>query len=131
MSYYRSQHDNESWIAGLAAIMDTCVLILVGLREVSTFQARVTFAAARLALVEVSRALSLSPDVHAESRLTSTEFNNLKTELVAAGLAFTDEENAEDRLAEFRATYEPFLAGLADDLLMHVPGWDCTQVAIG
>ena len=111
LSYYRSQHDNESWIAGLAAIMDTCVLILVGLREVSTFQARVTFAAARLALVEVSRALSLSPDVHAESRLTSTEFNNLKTELVAAGLAFTDEENAEDRLAEFRATYEPFLAG--------------------
>jgi hypothetical protein len=123
LSYYRSQHDNESWIAALAAIMDTCALILVGLREVSTFQARVTFAAARLALVEVNRALRLSPDVHAESRLTPSEFNEMKAELVAAGLALTDEENAEERLAEFRATYEPFLAGLADHLLLYVPGW--------
>jgi len=123
LSYYRSQHDNESWIAGLAAIMDTCAIMLVGLREVSTFQARVTFAAARLALVEVNRVLSLSPDVHAESRLTSSEFNEMKADLAAAGLALTDEENAEERLAEFRATYEPFLAGLADHLLLQVPGW--------
>jgi hypothetical protein len=123
LSYYRSQHDNESWIAGLAAIMDTCAVILVGLHEVSTFQARVTFAAARLALVEVNRALRLSPEVHAENRLTSSEFNDTKADLVAAGLAFTDAENAEERLVEFRATYEPFLAGLAGHLLLHVPSW--------
>jgi hypothetical protein len=123
LSYYRSQHDNESWIAGLAAIMDTCALILVGLHEVPTFQARVTFAAARLALVEVNRALRLSPELHAESRLTLSEFNEMKAELVAAGLTLTDEENAEERLAEFRATYEPFLTALADHLLLHVPGW--------
>jgi hypothetical protein len=123
LSYYRSQHDNESWIAGLAAIMDTCALILVGLHEVPTFQARITFAAARLALVEVNRALSLSPDIHTESRLTSSEFDEMKAELSAAGLALTDDENAEERLAEFRATYEPFLASLADHLLLRVPGW--------
>jgi Ion channel len=130
LSYYRSQHDNESWIAGLAAIMDTCALILVGLHEVSTFQARVTFAAARLALVEVNRALRLSPGIHSENRLTSSEFNDMKADLLAAGLAFTDEENAEERLAEFRATYEPFLAGLADHLLLHVPGWIAPKVQL-
>jgi hypothetical protein len=123
LSYYRSQHDNESWIAGLAAIMDTCALILVGLHEVPTFQARVTFAAARLALVEVNRTLSLSPDLDAESRLTLSEFNEMKAELAATGLTLTDEENAEERLAEFRGTYEPFLVALADHLLLHVPGW--------
>jgi len=123
LSYYRSQHDNESWIAELAAIMDTCALILVGLREVPTFQARVTFAAARLLLMEVNRALSLSPDVYTENRLTSSEFDEMKTELSAAGLGLTDEENAEERLVEFRATYEPFLAGLANHLLLRVPGW--------
>jgi hypothetical protein len=130
LSYYRSQHDNESWIAGLAAIMDTCALILVGLHEVPTFQARVTFAAARLALVEVNRALSLSPDIYAESRLTSSEFEEMKAELVTAGLALTDEENAEERLAEFRATYEPFLAGLANHLLLRVPGWTAPKTQL-
>jgi hypothetical protein len=123
LSYYRSQHDNESWIAGLAAIMDTCALILVGLHEVPTFQARVTFASARLALVEVNRALRLSPDVRLDIRLTSGEFDEIKSELVGAGLPFTDEENAEERLAEFRATYEPFLASLAAHLLLNLPGW--------
>ena len=32
LAYYRSQHDNQSWLAALAAIMDCCALILVGVR---------------------------------------------------------------------------------------------------
>ena len=110
--------------------MDTCALILVGLHEVPTFQARVTFAAARLLLVEVNRALSLSPDVYAESRLTSSEFEEMKAQLSAVGLAMTDEENAEQRLVEFRATYEPFLAGLASHLLLRVPAWTAPKTQL-
>ena len=30
--YYRSQHDNQSWLAALTAVMDSCALILVGRR---------------------------------------------------------------------------------------------------
>ena len=33
LSYYRSQRDNQSWLAGLAAVMDACALIMVGLKD--------------------------------------------------------------------------------------------------
>ncbi len=44
LSYYRSQHDNQSWLAGLATVVDSCALILTGLSGVRTFQASMTFA---------------------------------------------------------------------------------------
>jgi len=33
LAYFRSQHDNQSWIASLTAILDTCALVLVGIRR--------------------------------------------------------------------------------------------------
>lgn len=54
----------------------------------------------------------------------------MKTELSAAGLALTDEDNAEERLVEFRATYEPFLAGLANHLLLRVPDWTAPKTQL-
>lgn len=80
LGYYRSQHDNESWLAALTTVLDTCALLTLGLRDapagigstpaltpgdahhglarhLPTFQARMTFATARLAVVEMARAL--------------------------------------------------------------------------
>ena len=31
LAYYRSQHDNQSWLAGLATILDTSAFVMVGL----------------------------------------------------------------------------------------------------
>src|SRR5260370_4103719 len=31
LAYFRSQHDNQSWIASLTAILDTCALVIVGI----------------------------------------------------------------------------------------------------
>ena len=38
----------------------------------------------------------------------------MRTELAASGMMIIDDDEAEDRLSAFRATYEPFLAGLAE-----------------
>ena len=35
LCYYRSQHDNQSWLAAMTAIMDCCALILVGIETTS------------------------------------------------------------------------------------------------
>src|SRR5262249_14902963 len=44
LGYYRSQHDNQSWLAALTAILDTCALeICRGCGE-NHHQARLTFA---------------------------------------------------------------------------------------
>ena len=63
LSYYRSQHDNQSWLAALTVIMDSCALVMVGIKDLSTFQARMTFSTSRLALVELCRVLAVNPQV--------------------------------------------------------------------
>jgi hypothetical protein len=123
LAYYRSQHDNQSWLAALTAIMDVCVLVMVGLEGVRTLQARLTFATARLAAVEMGRVLSVGPQPPDPSRLSSSTFLELKEKLAAATILFIDEDQAEERLASFRSTYEPFLCSLGDFLMLDMPPW--------
>jgi hypothetical protein len=123
LSYYRSQHDNESWLAGLTAVIDSCALVLTGLKGVRTFQARMTFALARLALTELTRMFHVSPHALAPNRLAAPAFEQLREELAGAGLQFCEEPTAQGKLAEFRATYEPFLHGLSEYFLLPLPPW--------
>jgi hypothetical protein len=123
LGYYRSQHHNQNWLVAMCAIMDTCALCLVGLRDVETFPAKMTFATARLALVELCRIFELSPKTTAEERLPPAEFEILFSELSKVGIKFSDPDEAENRLNEFRGTYEPFIMALSDYLLIPLPGW--------
>lgn len=122
LAYYRSQHDNQSWLAALTSVMDASAIILAGLEGISTFQARLTFATARLAVIEMGRVLSASPRVLEEDRLPSGAFRDLTELLSSCNLRFVEDE-AEERLAAFRSTYEPFLRGIADHLLLALPRW--------
>ena len=48
LSFYRSQHDNQSWLAALTAMLDACALLLTGVEcDDLRYQAQLTFAAAR------------------------------------------------------------------------------------
>src|SRR5262249_42353047 len=47
VAYFRSQHQRQSWISALTAILDLSALIIVGIEGVTTWQAHVTFAMAR------------------------------------------------------------------------------------
>jgi Ion channel len=122
LSYYRSQHDNESWLAAVTAIMDTCAILLVGLQGRQPFQARMTFAIARLAITELTRIFQTPIRAPESDRLPSAAFVTLRGILSEAGLHFEDGD-AEDRLRAFRATYEPFLNGLSGYLLLPIPPW--------
>ena len=123
--YYRSQHDNQSWLAALAAIMDTCALILVGVDGIGPLQARMTFTMARQILVEMARSVRAAPSRYdGGDRLDDAGFARLTTELSGAGVRWGDGESARATLAMLRATYEPLLDGLAVHLLLTpLPGW--------
>ena len=122
LSYYRSQHDNQSWLAAMCAILDSCALMLVGLRDVETFSAKMAFATSRLALIELSRVFDIQPRAQADARRPGFNFTEVSVELGKAGLVFSDSD-AEEKIAAFRATYEPFLVGLSEYLLLPLPGW--------
>jgi len=119
---YRSQHDNQSWLAALTTVMDTCAVILCGLKGTKTFQARMSFAMGRMIIIEMTKVLGLSPIVSAADRLPKDKYAEFARRLEAIGLAAA-ETGAEQRLAAFRTTYEPFLLALSQFLLLTLPDW--------
>lgn len=122
--YYRSQHDNQSWLAAITAVMDTCALILVGVEEMRPLQARMTFALARQVVVEMARSSGVRPVLReAGGRLPPEEFQALGAALRGAGVDWDRGTETEATLAALRATYEPLLEGLSAALLMPLPGW--------
>src|SRR5690242_12586080 len=110
--YYRSQHDNQSWLAAVTAIMDCCALILVGVEEVPPLQARMTFAMARQVIVEMAQSFGVSPSRYTGGdRLWHADYIGMISILQQAGVQWTSATDAEETLAALRATYEPLLGG--------------------
>jgi Ion channel len=123
LMYYRSQHDRQSWMAALTVILDVSALLAVGIDGVPRKHAWFTFAIASHAAVDLAQVLTVPADVSQISRLSSPEFARLKARLDEMGITLYDEETAEQRLAELRQKYEPYVIALGRYLQMPLPGW--------
>jgi hypothetical protein len=119
--YYRSQHDNQSWLAALTAMLDGCALAIAGIKDMDTYQAQLTFAMARHTLVDLSLVLKVRPRAPETDRLPPDEFQRLERLLAEAGVKFDEAGDVEKRLGELRAMYEPFAVGLSQRLLFNLP----------
>src|SRR5213075_757459 len=116
---YRSQHDNQSWLAALTVILDTCALILAGVKGVAPYQAQLTFAMARHAVVDLAMVMKtppLSPD-----RLAPPQLASLRELLLRAGLDLREGAPFEKKLTELRGAYEPFANALGQYFLLPLP----------
>jgi Ion channel len=122
LTYYRSQHERQSWLGALTTVLDACALLLVGVDEISVKPAKFTFAIARHVAVDLAQTYGSPPTLKAD-RLSSADFLRVQELLAVEGLTFSDGLAAEKRLAELRAMYEPFLASLSSHLLMTLPPW--------
>jgi hypothetical protein len=127
LAYFRSQHDNQSWLAALTMILDLSALVLVGVDGVSTESARLAFAMARHAGVDLSQVFRATPRVPAADRLSVNELAQMRARLAEAGVLLHGGEEADRRLAELRAVYEPYMTALAEYLLMPLPSWMPTR----
>jgi hypothetical protein len=113
LSFYRSQHDNQSWLAALTAILDTCALILATAPGKSLFQAQLTFAMARHAAVDLALVFDTPPQPAEPERLPPEAWRRLREQLRAAGMEVREGPAVESKLAELRGMYEPFVNALA------------------
>ncbi len=109
LSFFRSQHDNQSWVAGLTVILDSSALVVSGVPGAVRSQAYLTFAMARHVAVDLCQALGAPPIEPAEDRLPPDRLRALRERLRAAGLELVDGGGADERLAELRGMYEPFV----------------------
>jgi hypothetical protein len=136
LAYYRSQHDNQSWLKCLTSVMDACALIEAGFRDDHPwdhdlrFQARATFAMARHVVVDLAYILECPPLEHGKSRLTPEVLAQIRAELASDGYPLREGLDADARLTELRAMYEPYVKGLAKRLYLDLPKWFRLEPAV-
>jgi hypothetical protein len=123
LCYFRSQHNNQSWISALTAILDTSALLIAGVRGHEARQAQLTFAMARHALVDLSQVFSLKPVADAPDRLPAERFTQMIDTLCASGISVCRDTHSIERLREMRNLYEGYAEALAAYLRMPLPPW--------
>lgn len=123
LCFYRSQHDNQSWLAALVTTLDTCALVMVGVEETPAWQAELTFAMARHAAVDLAQVLNTPPAAPQPDRLPPADLEKLRGMLADRGVHLHDDDQSRAELAQLRAMYEPFVNALSRFLVMPLPSW--------
>jgi hypothetical protein len=123
LTFFRSQHSNQSWLAALTTILDTTSLVLTGIDGVQPGQAKLTFAMARHAAVDLAQVVNARHDPTAPDRLPDAEFHAVVESLAAAGLRLRTDDAARARLLKLRAMYEPYIHSTGRNMMMTVPPW--------
>lgn len=122
LSYFRSQHENQSWLAALTAIMDFSAVWQAAKPHGKTWQARRVYAIGRHALGDLSQLLRATPHFDGDDRLSEAEFLALHEAVSNAGIE-VDIETFRERLTNLRKGYEPYAHALSDELLFDLPHW--------
>lgn len=135
LCYYRSQHDNQSWLSALTAVLDTCALLISVVPGEATRQAQLTFAIARHALVDLGHVFHLEKmearfrdnpqgrDRLTTDRLSKDHFKQLCDAMSESGMRLCGDPDAAARLHALRALYEPHAQAISNYLAMPLPAW--------
>ena len=121
--YFRSQHDNQSWLAALTSILDACAFVMTNLQGTCVRQAQLTFAMARHAIVDLALVLHVAPEEPLINRLPPQALASMRAALVAEGMQILEDAEAAPRLSELRRMYEPYVYSLSLRLRLSVPPW--------
>ncbi|MGD0986679.1 MAG: potassium channel family protein [Candidatus Sulfotelmatobacter sp.] len=124
LSFFRSQHSNQSWLGALTTMLDVTSLILAGIEGVHPGQARLTFAMARHAAVDLAQVVNAQYDPTAPERLSDENFNALRDKLAAGGLKLRATDDARQKLDRLRSMYEPYAHSTGRNLMLAVPPWN-------
>jgi ion channel len=121
--YFRSQHDNQSWLAALTSILDACAFVSANIEGECERQASLTFAMARHTIVDLALVLYAAPREPRTERLSTDELSKIRSLLAADGLKMRDEAESGQRMLELQRTYEPYIHSLSERLLLPLPPW--------
>ncbi|HEY8055479.1 MAG TPA: potassium channel family protein [Terriglobales bacterium] len=123
LGYFRSQHANQSWLSALGVMLDACAVLVAGTEDTCMRQARLTFAIARHAIVDLAQLYIRRLPASIPNRLPPEDREQLLRRLRAAGLDWTWDEAYVQRLNALRQMYEPHLCAIAAHLRLDLPRW--------
>ncbi len=123
LAYFRSHHDNQSWLGALTAILDASAFAIVSLEGPCERQAQLTFAITRHTIVDLAQVFNCPPHKSRHNRLSPEELARLRTTLKEAGLKLREGIVADQKLSELRRMYEPYVYSLSNYLRIAIPPW--------
>jgi hypothetical protein len=138
LCYFRSQHDNQSWLSAITAILDTCAVLLSIVECSACRQARLTFAMARHTVVDLLLVFDMQPvampkpaspgsaqpadaPTDVQTRLSEPELVRLTEVLCKAGYRLRLEPDRLALLRKLRWMYEGQVIALSRYLCMPLP----------
>ena len=123
LSFFRSQHSNQSWLAALTTMLDATALIIAGIDGVDPHQAKLTFAIARHAVVDLAQVVNASYENSSSERLPEEELVRLRKMLAEKGVYLAASQPANEKLAHLRVAYEPYAQAISSKLVLPLPAW--------
>jgi len=111
LAYFRSSHDNDSWVSSLGAVMDAATLVLTTIEDGPKGWAKLSRAVGGHCLEDLVYAFRLNaePDVGVER----AEFDEARSRLEAAGFRLRDADESWASFARLRAEYAGRVNALA------------------
>jgi hypothetical protein len=123
LSFFRSQHNNQSWLGALVTILDASALVIAGVDGLRSEQAKITFAMARHAVVDLAQVVNARYNPNAPDRLSGQELNRLRQKLAERGIKLREGAAFEEKLDHLRSQYEPYAVAIALNLSITLPPW--------
>ncbi len=123
LCFFRSQHDNQSWLSALVAMLDTCAVLIATVEGEAARQAQQTFVIARHAVIDLAHIFSLKEQISIVDRLPPTRVEEVCDQLASAGYRLCTAAASLDRLRELRAMYEPQAVQLGQLLMQPLPAF--------
>ena len=123
LAYFRSQHDNQSWIGALTCILDACSLTIAGIEDICAKQAQLTFAIARHAIADLCQVFGAVPIPLPQDRLPAEALQTIRDTLAQHGTVLMQTPEAQQKLIELRKLYEPYAFALAEAFQQTLPTW--------
>jgi hypothetical protein len=123
LAYFRSHHDNQSWLGALTAILDASAFAIVSLEGPCERQAQLTFAITRHAIVDLAQVFNCPPRKPKHDRLSPDELARMRIILTEAGLKPRGGDIVDQKLSELRRMYEPYVYSLSNYLRIAIPPW--------
>jgi hypothetical protein len=123
LGFFRSQHINQSWLGALTVMLDASALVLAGIDGIPEEPAKLTFAVARHAMVDLAQLVNAQYDPLAPVRLDAEQLLTLRLALQQHGLRLLESAESEEKLKHLRSLYEPYALAMAGNLLITLPPW--------
>jgi hypothetical protein len=110
-------------VGALTTMLDVTSLVLTGIEGVHPGQAKLTFAMARHAAVDLAQVVNARYDPLAPNRLPDETLSALREALGSVGLTLRTGEEERQKLDRLRSMYEPYVHSTGRNLMVNLPPW--------